>query len=129
MNIRLFNKNDFKMIQSWWKAADEMAPTIEMLPEDSTFILEIDEKPQICITLYLTNAKYISYLENFVKNPELKNSKEYSKKLVKYVENFAKENGCKILVCLSYKEKLKKRYEELGYMNTLNNISSFAKEL
>jgi len=129
MNIRLFNKNDFEMIKMWWNEAQEMPPTIEMLPEESTFILEVNNEPQVCITVYLTNTNYVAYLENFIKNPNLKDSKEYTKKIVEHAENFAKQKGFKILVCLSYKEKLKQRYQDLGYINTLNNLSGFAKEV
>jgi len=129
MNIRLFNKNDFEMIKMWWNDAQEMPPTIEMLPEESTFILEVNNEPQVCITVYLTNTNYVAYLENFIKNPNLKDSKEYTKKIVEHAENFAKQKGFKILVCLSYKEKLKQRYQDLGYINTLNNLSGFAKEV
>lgn len=129
MNIRLFNKNDYETIKMWWYKAHEIPPTLEMLPEDSTFILELDNKPQVSLTVYLTNSKHLAYLENFVKDPELKDSKQYTELLVKHVEMFTKEQGYKVLACLAYKDKLKKRYEDLGYINTLNNLSSFIKEL
>ena len=129
MNIRLFNKNDFETIKIWWNKANEIPPTLEMLPEESTFILELNDEPQICITVYLTNTNYLAYLEALVRNPELKNHQYYTKLLIQHVENFVKEKNYKILICLSDKDKLKARYMELGYINTLNNLSSFAKEL
>lgn len=129
MNIRLFNKNDYETIKMWWYKAHEIPPTLEMLPEDSTFILELDNKPKVSLTVYLTNSKHLAYLENFAKDPELEDSKQYTELLAKHVEKFAKEQGYKVLACLAYKDKLKKRYEDLGYINTLNNLSSFIKEL
>lgn len=130
MNIRNFKKSDFEMIKTWWNEAQEMPPTLEMLPEDTTFILEVNNEPQVCITVYLTNTNYVAYLENFVKNPNLKeNSKQHTEALVKYAEEFCKDKGFKVLVCLSYKKKLETRYQDLGYINTLNNISSFVKEV
>lgn len=129
MNIRQFQKNDYEVIKMWWYLANEPSPTIEMLPEESTFVLEIDNAPQACITVYLTNTNYLAYLENLVRNPKLQNNKNHIEILVKHAENFTKKLGYKILLCMSYKEKLKKRYEEMGYMNTLNNLSSFGKEL
>lgn len=127
ITIRNFKKNDFETILSWWNEVKEIGPTIEMLPEESTFILEINNVPKMCVTVYLTNTNYVAYAENFVKAPGLSN--KYSKTLVNHIEKFTKDKGFKVLLCLSYKEKLKRRYEKLGYRNTLNNLSSFVKEL
>lgn len=129
MNIRLFKKDDYELIRSWWIKANEFPPYQEMLPEESTFILEIDNQPKMCLTVYLTNCKFFAYLENFIKDPEFKNSKNEVNQLLEHAEKFAKDKGYKVLFCLAYKDKLKKRYEELGYKNTLNNLSSFVKEL
>lgn len=128
MNIRLYKKEDYELVKSWWLAAKEFAPLEEMLPEESTFILEINNEPKICLTTYLTNCKFFAYLENFVKDPNF-NNEEAIQKLVSHVEKFVKDKGYRVLFCLSYKDKLKERYEELGYTNTLNNLSSFNKEL
>jgi hypothetical protein len=128
-NIRLYKKEDFKMIQDWWIQSNEVAPLEDMLTLDSTFILEVHNKPRMCISAYLTNCKCVAYLENFIKDPTFKDSKNCSKQLVEHAENFVKEKGFRILVCYSYKNKLTKRYEELGYINTLNDLSSHAKEL
>lgn len=129
MNIRLYKKEDFNIIKDWWIKSNEVPPIEEMLTEDSTFILEMHGKAKMCISVYLTNCKCVAYLENFIKDPEFKDSKKSSKTLVEHAEIFAKEKGFRILVCYSYKEKLSKRYQELGYINTLNNLSSHAKEL
>ena len=129
MNIRLYNKSDYEMIKNWWIDSNECPPFEDMLTEDSTFILEMHGKARMCISVYMTNCKAIAYLENFIKDPNFKDSNTCSKILVEHAEKFAKDNGFRHLVCLSYKEKLKTRYEKLGYSNTLNNLSSFCKEL
>src|SRR5277367_2165146 len=98
IKIRPFKKNEFEMILSCWNYAKEIPPTIEMLPEDSTFILEINNEPKMCVSVYLTNTNYVAYVENFVKAPGLKNNK-YSEKLGEYIENFAKQKGYKLLMC------------------------------
>lgn len=129
MNIRLYNKNDYQMIKGWWVDSNECPPLEDMLTEDSTFILEMHGKARMCISVYITNSKAVAYLENFVKDPGFKDSNACSKILVEHAEKFAKDKGYKYLMCLSYKEKLKSRYEKLGYFRTLNNLSSFCKEL
>lgn len=129
MDIRLYKNSDFEMIQNWWIDSNEIPPLREMLTEDSTFVLEMHGKARMCITVYLTNCKAVAHLENFVKDPNFKDSNTCSKILVEHAEKFAKEKGYKYLMCLSYQEKLKSRYEKLGYIRTLNNLSSFCKEL
>lgn len=128
MNIRLYKKEDYNMISNWWIAANEPPPPSEMLTDDSTFILEIDNQPMISVMLLLTNTK-LAWVTSFVKNPEFKNSKEASKAIVEYAENFAKEKGYTTTLMFAYTEKLKKRYQDLGYINSANNISSFVKRI
>lgn len=131
INIRNFNTSDYPMVLSWWKNAKEIPPSINMLPEDSTFIIEYEDKSVACLTVYLTNSKEISYFENFVKNPNIEKdiSKQMTQYLVEYVCEFTKTLGYKRIICMSYKEPLKKRYSELGFFKTLDNISTLVKEL
>ena len=129
MNIRNYRESDFEVISSWWKDANEIGPTKDLLPLESTFVLEINNEPKACITVYLTNCHTIAYLENFIKDPKLENSRELTKELVKYAEDFTHNLGYKILICFAFRDKLKNRYKELGYKNSLDNLSSFVKEL
>lgn len=128
MNIRLYKESDWSTIKNWWIIANEIPPLKESMTNDSTFVLEKDNDLLASITVYLTNSKEMAYLENLVRNPEFKN-KEAIKNLVNHAERFTKENGYKRLICFSYKSSLKKRYENLGYLNTLSDLSSFVKEL
>lgn len=128
MKIRLYKKEDYEMIASWWIAANEPAPPANMMTEDSAFILEIDNKPVISVMLLLTNSP-LAWLTSFVKDPKFKDSKTASKAIVTYAENFAKQKGYETLLMFSYKDKLKKRYQELGYINTANDLSSFMKRI
>ncbi len=127
--IRNYTLADFETLKSWWVAADEPGPTIEMLPEDSTFILEVDGVPKMSISVYLTNTNYLAYLECFIKNPEINYKNNYTQQIIDHAEQFARSKGVKILVCLSYREKLKQRYQEFGYHRTLDNLSGFAKQI
>lgn len=126
-NIRRYTPKDYPLIKSWWDSHNEPGPLPEMLPS-TTFILECDNKPKMALSLYLTNTLVIGYLENFVKSPDFDND-DLTRKFLSHVETTAKNLGVKLLLCMSYRDKLKARYESLGYKNTLNNLSSFVKEL
>lgn len=127
--IRLYRESDFELLKSWWIEANELPPLKEMMTLDSTFVLEKDGVPVMSLCVYFTNCKHLAYLENFIRNPSLNNSNLYSEKIVTHVEEFARSKGYRIIACLSYKDKLKQRYQQLGYINTLNNLSSFVKIL
>jgi hypothetical protein len=129
--IRPYAKADYTEIKKWWDASNEMAPIPEMLPEESTLILELDKTPALMITVYLTNCKEVSYLENFAGNPELKGEsrKQAAQYIVDAACGFAKGLGYKRVLCLSYKDKLKERYQELGMTPTVDNLMSLVREL
>lgn len=129
--IRNFKAQDFEMVQSWWKAHEEFPPTIEMLPEESTFICEHDGIPLSAITVYLTNSKEFCMLDNFVGNPEMPGLvRQYSSILIiDHAERFAKDLGYKSMMCLAFEDKLKQYYQSFGYKQRLNNVSTFNKEL
>lgn len=131
INIRLFKEKDYKDILMWWIKSGELPPSLNMLPLDSTFILEYEGTPILSMCVYFTNTKEIAYSENLIGNPNFKGPKrrELVPVLFKYVENFAKDKGYKRFICFSYKDKLKKRYKNLGYKPTVNNLTSFVKEL
>lgn len=131
MLIRNYRESDFQSIARWWDAADETAPIPTMLPTDSTFVLEIDSIPVLCITVYTTNSNEVAFLENFVGNPTFKGPKrrDAAQILVSYACDWAKERGINRVICFAYKEPLVKRYQELGMRKTMTNITSFVKEL
>lgn len=128
MNIRNYKNSDFTMLASWWTLSNVPCPLPGMMPEESTYILEKDNKALYSICLYLTNTKELCYIENFIKNPEYKD-KECSHLLVNHIFKVAKDLGYKRVICLSNNEKLKIRYQQLGGTPTLSNITSLVKEL
>lgn len=131
MNIRNFKQSDYPMIYNWWSVQKEQAPLLGMLPEESTFVLELNKQPALCVTIYLTNTKELAYVENLVGNPELKSKerKEATYHLNEHLKEFAKSKGYKRLVCMSEKAQLKNYYTSLNYTETLNNVSTFVREL
>lgn len=130
MNIRQYKDSDYDMLVKWWNDQGEAAPEKDLIPVESTFVLEVNNVPIYSLSAYLTNVKGMAFFENFVGNPLYKKErKEYSVAIMAYVENFIKEKGYKRVVCFSYKDKVKSRYQEMGMKKTLDNISSFIKEL
>lgn len=127
--IRQYKKEDFKMIESWWD--NKYPPTIEMLPESSTLILEIDKVPAYCLSVYLTNCKQYAYLGNFISNNKLKieNRKEASQVLMDSVCGFARELGYKNILCMTNVSKLKERYKEMGFTPTISDVQTFVKRI
>jgi hypothetical protein len=129
--IRNYEDCDFQMIKSWWDAADVQAPNRALMPKETTFILELDGKPVMTLALFITNSFGMAYIENFVAAPDFKSSvrKKASKVLFDHILNFAKKLGYHRVCMFAYNDKLANRYTELGMNKTLNNVTTFAKEL
>ena len=129
--IRSYSKKDYAELKRWWVSSKETVPPEDALSEESTFILELDNVPALSITVYLTNSKQVSYLENFIGNPDLKGDsrRKASQIIVDAACGFAKSLGYKRILCLAQKDKLKTRYTELGMQPVADNLSGFVREL
>jgi hypothetical protein len=127
--IRPYKASDYQMIRSWWAHYKEPGPLPSMIPLESSFILEIDNIPALMICVIITNVKEYCLLENFVGNPLIDNEKRRNNalELIEYVTIFTKQLGIKRLICMAYKTPLKKRYQELGFTEVLDGISTFCK--
>lgn len=124
-----YQNTDFKTISSWWEQRGESLPS-EILTEDGTFVLEIEGKAALCVTVLLTQVKGMAYLFAFVKNPEFKESLEpYGKQLWSHCFDFAKKRGYQRLICFAPNEKLSEKYERFGMRKTMSNLSSFVRDL
>lgn len=131
MTIDKFEPNsDYETTKHWWGAVNEPAPPLDLIPE-TTFIIRYNDAPILALSLFLTNCKGVAYLENFVGNPDFKGAirRDAAQALVDYACNFAAALGVMRVGCLAYRDKLKPRYEQLGMIKTLDNVSSFARDL
>lgn len=130
--VRNYKPDDFTMISSWWADSKEVGPIEAMLPPESTFILELNGVPTVCVTLYLTNAKAFCMADNLISNPAVKD-REWRAKAVDlmngFADGFARERGFERILCLTEKNALKRRYMELGYKPTLDGVTTFIKEV
>lgn len=115
MNIRSYIPQDFKTIQSWHSDA----PSMEQFPLESSFILEENNVPVVCISIILTNTP-ICYMDNMIGNPEIKDRKEYTQTLMNYAWSFAKGKGYKYSVAFSKNEKLTSRHNQMGWQKLSN---------
>ena len=131
MKIRNYSLKDYFILFLWWQKTSEPVPTNEMLPEESTFVVELNEEPIMAVTLYLTNSKEFCMVDNFIAdpaaNPDIR--KEATRQLLKYIAEFAEKRGFKKLFCLSRTPGLSKYYKKIGFFQTGKNLDTFIKEL
>jgi hypothetical protein len=131
MNFRIeqFKASDYPMLKSWWDFHGEMAPELEMMPETS-YIMYFNNEPILSVSLLLTNTP-IAWAENFIGNPELKGDirKECGYIIVHHLEKVAKEHNKTRIFCMSMNKKTTKRYIDLGFNKTLDNVNTFTKEV
>lgn len=123
---------DYELVSSWWRAANEPGPTVTMMPEESTFIIEdLKGTPIAAITVYLLNTSRFAQLENLIAAPNLTLStrREAVQNLVSYAENYIRSLGYQGVACMSYRPKLTERYQQLGYTRTLEQVTTLFKEL
>lgn len=131
LEIRLVRPSDLNMVINWWESASMHGFTSNYLPSDSSYMVLIDKQPAAVLALYKTNIKEYAYLECYVSNPEISkdNRRKATEHLVNYIEEQARQLGYHKLVCLTHIEALKPRYAALGYIPSLNNVTTFVKEL
>jgi hypothetical protein len=128
MNIRLYKKEDYPILLKWWETNKQDYPMEDMIPP-STFILEHEGNPWICLSLYGTNHK-IGFIENLIADPNIKeNRKEAVDTLFLYVETFAKKCGCVRIIGITKYPEIITRLEKLGYANTHSNLQLLVKDI
>ncbi len=131
VSIKLVKNTDIPMIVKWWEAAEMYGFTGDYLPSDSSYMAYYNDEPCALLALYKTNIKEYAYLECYVSNPSI--SKDIRRKttehLLNYIEEQARSLHYRKLVCLTHIPALKPRYEALGYKPSLNNVTTFVKEL
>lgn len=128
--IRPYTAADYPMISSWWAEQKEPGPTEDMLPLDSTVIVETAGCPILCQSMILTNVKGFCYVENLVGNPEFKGKRrEAGHFLASYWNFFAKEKGYDRIVTFSYRPGVCKVLEDYGWIKTVGGLQAFVKEV
>lgn len=132
MKVTYPTQNDIEKIKSWWDAAEMRGFHEGFIPHDHAYVVyDNTDNARALLCLYTTNISEYAYLECFVSDPTLETAhrREVTEFLVEYVENKAKQLGYRKLICLTHIDPLKPRYEALGYQRSLNNVTTFVKEL
>jgi hypothetical protein len=128
--FRPYKETDYEMLCSWWHKQGDMAPSRNMVPLDSTFILEISGQPVLSGSVFTTNTS-MALLENFIGNPDFKKQrKAYSKQLVDYMADYAKSKGFERVVAITYSPKLAKYYaNDFKLRMTFENVACLVREI
>jgi len=129
MLIRPYKHSDYATIASWWEAFGEIGPQEGMMIEDGTFVLEIDEKLALSLTVFKTQST-IGYLEGYISDPELDKvaRRKNGEELWNHCFNWARWQGIKVLICYN-KPIFVERYEALGMTKSIGNLTSMFKTL
>lgn len=130
ITIQKYHPSYFETLDSWWEHYNETAPTKELIPE-STFIVFCKDTPILSVSLILGNITEYCTVDNFIGNPDYEGPirHEAGFLLNAHIAEYAKNLGYKKLFCMSYREPVKRRYEELGYVKTLDNVTTYIKEI
>lgn len=128
--IRSYEHRDYEMVKSWWHSHNLPAPTVDMIPEDTSYIIEYEETPLACISWFGTNASF-ALIDNLVANPDFQGAlrEVMVDELIWYVETEAKEEGYNKVFCFTEKEKLADRYRSIGYQTIGNDCIPLGKRL
>lgn len=131
LSIRPYQPSDLPVISAWWRAQEIGELTSDMVPPETTWILELGAQPALVVSLLVMNIPAMAMVENFIGNPELKGPTRAlaTKYLLQYIESHARSLGIKHLFCLSNHSKLKQKYMELGFSPTLDDVTTFIKPL
>jgi len=131
LEIKRYSHSDFENISSWWMESTGMRPTSNMMIEDGTFILTVNNIEALCLTVLLTQSKDMAYLFAFIKNPFFKNIdlEECGQVLWNHCFDYAKSKGYTQVLCFTDNEKLKEKYKRFGMTPTVNNLTGFIKEV
>lgn len=129
--IRPYKKEDFKTLQKWYLDSKVAAPQDDMLSEDGTFILYLNGIPALSQTLLMTKGTSVAYFEYLIKNPQFKGiSLEQPLAVLRdYIFSYAKDHGYKYIFTYGNVDKLKDKYERMGFTRAMDNLSAFYRSL
>lgn len=116
-SVRQYKDSDKSEVERWINSYKLPIEIVNYFPKETTFILEINKKPAIVGCAYLSNCGNLSYLDNAFGNPDLKGKDrtEGFKLFVKWLEDFSKELGYKMVMFSTSTEKIADKYKQWGY--------------
>lgn len=124
-----FRQENYGMIKNWWTSRKFPPALYEHLPPNGIIIC-LEGKAICAGFLFLTDAN-IAVVGNLVSDPTVpKDIRQPSIDfLVKFLTMRAKDRGYTLVCCSTNIPKLQKRFEELGFQKTDENVSMFARRV
>ena len=129
-NTRPFKLSEYPLIKSWWTLRKMVPPLLDMMPEESTFVLDVEGKPVASLSLILTNTG-TAWLDNFITDPESDaDIRKIGMDLAwQEILTFLKRENYSRLFAMSVNVNTKKRYEEFGFKQTLQGVTTMTMEI
>jgi len=118
MNTRTLTESDYLILSDWWKAWGWPALAKDMLPDNGTGGIMVENKGENIVAgfLYWSNSKLV-WLDWIISNPKTNRDirQEAIKKLILTAESMTKEAGSKFMMSISRSNSLLKIHKELGW--------------
>jgi len=118
MNTRTLTESDYEILTDWWKAWGWPALAKDMLPDNGTGGIMVENKGENIVAgfLYWSNSKLV-WLDWIISNPKTNRDirQEAIKKLILTAESMTKEAGSKFMMSISRSNSLLKIHKELGW--------------
>ena len=118
MNTRTLTESDYEILSDWWKAWGWPVMAKDMLPDDGTGGIMIENEGENIVAgfLYWSNSKLV-WLDWIISNPnaDKKIRKQAIEMLILTAEQMVKEAGSKYIMSISRSNSLLKIHEKIGW--------------
>ena len=118
MNTRTLTESDYEILTDWWKAWGWPALAKDMLPDNGTGGIMVENKGENIVAgfLYWSNSKLV-WLDWIISNPKVSRDirQEAIKKLILTAEHMTKQAGSKYMMSISRSNSLLKTHEQMGW--------------
>jgi len=118
MNTRTLTESDWETLSDWWKAWNWPVMTKDMLPDNGTGGIMVENKGENIVAgfLYWSNSKLV-WLDWIISNPKVSRDirQEAIKKLILTAEHMTKKAGSKYMMSISRSNSLLKTHEQMGW--------------
>ena len=118
MNTRTLTESDYEILSDWWKAWGWPVMAKDMLPDDGTGGIMIENEGENIVAgfLYWSNSKMV-WLDWIISNPnaDKKIRKQAIELLILTAEQMVKEAGSKYMMSISRSNSLLKIHEKIGW--------------
>ncbi len=118
MNTRTLTESDYEILSDWWKAWNWPVMAKDMLPDDGTGGIMIENEGENIVAgfLYWSNSKLV-WLDWIISNPDAdkKIRKQAIEMLILTAEQMVKDAGSKYIMSISRSNSLLKIHEKIGW--------------